>query len=378
MSLKIVQIVIDDSSDRLITGRNEYSRSLGGVLVVPGGTAFPTSSFSRELFWNALSGTLYVRNEQNTDWIALGADQNAAYVTMGNTGSLPNERALTAGSGITVTDGGSNSTVTVGIDDRVTATVTGTLFTGPVSASAGLSGSLQQVAPGLSYLVGGAGITVSSASNGQVTVANAYASIVPADSLATYLVLNSTASLPNERVLNVSGSVLSAIDTGPGGTLTLDIANTGTAGTYGEVAVNAKGQVTSGSTSWFGQNFWFVSGSSAQPFINGTATYLSAISLTASNLTPGIYRFGWSYTFYARSTTNSFRARCFIINSASYDTVEEMSELGANERNMRSGFAYVRITGSVALFSLDVSMEALVANVTASVHDRALELWRVS
>jgi hypothetical protein len=38
---------------------------------------------------------------------------SASYITIGNTGSLPNERALTAGSGISITDAGANSTVTI-------------------------------------------------------------------------------------------------------------------------------------------------------------------------------------------------------------------------------------------------------------------------
>lgn len=42
-----------------------------------------------------------------------GADPGAAFVLIGNTGSLENERALTAGAGINIADGGANSTVTI-------------------------------------------------------------------------------------------------------------------------------------------------------------------------------------------------------------------------------------------------------------------------
>ena len=99
-----------------------------------------------------------------------GADVSASYVTIGNTGSLPNERMLTAGTGLVLTDGGANSTITFAINDNVVATVSGTTFTGVVSASAGLSGSLQQVGPGLSYLIAGANITITSQSNGQLII----------------------------------------------------------------------------------------------------------------------------------------------------------------------------------------------------------------
>lgn len=377
MGLKAYQIFVDDSSDRLITGRNEFSRSLGGALIIPGGTLFPTASFARELFWNTLSGALFVRNEANTEWISVsGADPNASYVTMGGTGSLPNERVLSGGLGTRITDGG--TTVSVSINDNVVATVSGTRFTGPVVAASGLSGSLQQTSAGLSYLVAGTGISIASASNGQVTISNTLAGLTPADAAASYLVLSLTSSLPNERLFSVSGSSLTLTDNGAGSTCVIDLAATGTQGTYGAIQVNDRGQVTSGSTSWFGQNFWFVTGSYAQPFHNATTTYRSALELTASNLTAGIYRLGWAYTYRTNTATNSFRCRTFIINSASYDTIEEGSEVGANERHMRAGFAYTRVTGSVALFSLDMSIETAATNTTASMYDRVLELWRVS
>lgn len=46
---------------------------------------------------------------------ATGAATTEAYVTIGNSSGLSAERALTAGTGITLTDGGANSTVTVGV-----------------------------------------------------------------------------------------------------------------------------------------------------------------------------------------------------------------------------------------------------------------------
>lgn len=378
MTLKAYQIFIDDSSNRLIAGRNTFSRSLGGALIIPAGSTFPTSSFARELFWNIASSTLYVRNEANTDWIGMSSnDPNASYLVLSNTGSLTNERALTVGTGLIGTDSGAGSAYTININDNVVATITGSRFTGPVVATAGLSGSLQQTSTGLSYLVAGTGIQITSASNGQVTITNTVSS-TGADPGATYITLSATASLSNERVLSVSGSILTMTDAGAGSTVTLALPTTGTQGTYGEIAVNQYGQVTSGSTSWFGQNFWFSSGSYAVPFHNSTTTYRTALELTASNLTAGIYRLGWSYTFRCNTASNSFRCRTFILNSASYDTVEEMSEVSANERPQRGGFAYVRITGSVALFSLDMSIEAAATNTTASMYDRVLELWRVS
>jgi len=42
-----------------------------------------------------------------------GAPTTASYVTLATNGSLSNERVLTAGSGISITDGGAGSTVTI-------------------------------------------------------------------------------------------------------------------------------------------------------------------------------------------------------------------------------------------------------------------------
>lgn len=47
--------------------------------------------------------------------ITTPAPVNASYVTLSTDATLTNERVLTAGSGITVTDGGAGSTVTVGL-----------------------------------------------------------------------------------------------------------------------------------------------------------------------------------------------------------------------------------------------------------------------
>ena len=107
-----------------------------------------------------------------------GGDSGAAYLVLSSTGSLTNERVLTAGTGIVSTDAGANGNFTLDIDDSVVATLSGSQFSGNVGvtgsfgATLGLSGSLTQLTDGSSYLVAGAGTTVTSASNGQVTVSN--------------------------------------------------------------------------------------------------------------------------------------------------------------------------------------------------------------
>lgn len=75
------------------------------------------------------------------------APSTSAFVTIGNDASLSAERSLTAGTGLSLTDGGANSTVTLGINDSVVATVSGTRFTGQVVSAVDIvaSGTLKSL-----------------------------------------------------------------------------------------------------------------------------------------------------------------------------------------------------------------------------------------
>lgn len=95
---------------------------------------------------------------------------NASYITVTNEPGLSAERALTVGSGLLLNDGGANAAITASINNNVVATLSGSRFTGPVRAAGGLSGSLQQLDSGISYLVAGPGITVFTSSQGQVLI----------------------------------------------------------------------------------------------------------------------------------------------------------------------------------------------------------------
>lgn len=98
------------------------------------------------------------------------APSTSAFVTIGNDSTLTNERALTAGLGLRLTDAGANSSVTLGINDSIVATISGSTFTGAVKFNAGLSGSLTKLSDGTSYIIAGNNIAVASGSNGPVTV----------------------------------------------------------------------------------------------------------------------------------------------------------------------------------------------------------------
>jgi hypothetical protein len=183
-----------------------------------------------------------------------GADASAQYVVMAATASLPNERALAGGTGITRTDGGAGGNVTMAIDDNVVATISGSRFTGPVSASAGLSGSLQQVAPGLSYIVESPGILVTSQSNGQVRL-----------------------SIDDDVVATVSGTRFS----GPVS------ASAGLSGSLQQVAPGLSYLVGQGTVT-------VISQSNGQIIVSGTGDGGGGGGTPTSLPTPGMYYHGYS------------------------------------------------------------------------------------
>jgi len=125
-----------------------------------------------------------------------GAPTNAEYVVMSLNGTLTNERVLTAGTGISLTDGGAGSNATIA-NTGVTSNVAGT------------------------------GISVSGAT-GAVTVS---APMVAAE----YVTLATDATLTNERVLT-AGTGISITDAGAGSTVTIAATGGGGGSTFLPVA----------------------------------------------------------------------------------------------------------------------------------------------
>jgi hypothetical protein len=111
-----------------------------------------------------------------------GGDPGASYLVLSLTSSLSNERAFVASTGLKFTDAGANGNYTLTINDGITATISGSTFTGVTNHNAGLSGSLTKLTDGSSYLIAGTNITITSASNGQVTISSTGGSGTPAGS----------------------------------------------------------------------------------------------------------------------------------------------------------------------------------------------------
>lgn len=207
------------------------SQSLAGqnlllsLLDVPFLVVSASSALTAERVLVAGSGISFIDSGSNGNLVISafgGGDKGAQYLTLANTASLDNERLFTPGTGLLGTDAGANSSYTLAINNNVVATVSGTTFTGPVSASAGLSGSLQRIGPNLTYIAAGTGISVVTASTGQIQISST--NISSGDPGATYLVVSTTASLTAERSLTAGAHILFT-DAGANNTFTITGAN---------------------------------------------------------------------------------------------------------------------------------------------------------
>ena len=132
---------------------------------------------------------------------------NASYVVISANNDLTAERVLTAGIGISLTDGGANSAITINataksFDDQASYIV--------LSATGSLDNER--------VLTAGTGISLSDGGAGNnLTISNTK----PFDDQASYVVIGLTGSLPNERKLT-AGTNISLADGGVGGNITIN------------------------------------------------------------------------------------------------------------------------------------------------------------
>jgi hypothetical protein len=258
------------------------------------------------------------------------APSTSAFVTIGNDSTLSNERALAAGTGLTLTDGGANSNVSLAINDSIVATISGSTFTGAVKFNSGLSGSLTQLTDGTSYLVAGSNVAITTGSNGQVTIdSSSPAGTVTGTGTTNFLTKWTGASTIGDSVMSsvgtevgVTGSIL------PGTDNTYNLGSsakkwnsiyaanisgslTGSNLTVGQVVLTGIGGVLSGSNQFFWDNATGNVGIGTSSDINSKLVVNGSVSVTGSVL-PGVsntYPLGsstslWS-TVYAANLSGS-------------------------------------------------------------------------
>jgi len=158
------------------TGSAVFSVAASTGNTTVGGTL---SSVGAATFQSGLSGSL-TRLSNGTSYLVAGdsitiTSASNGQVTISSTGG-GDITAVNAGTGLT--GGGVSGDVTLNINDSVVATVSGSTFTGAAKFNAGLSGSLTRLVDGSSYLIAGNNITITSASNGAITV-NSSAAATP-------------------------------------------------------------------------------------------------------------------------------------------------------------------------------------------------------
>ena len=166
VTLTINDSVVATVSGTTFTGTTIHSAGLSGsltkladgssYLIAQGGIAITTQS----------NGSIIV----SASSVNHLAPKDPTYLTLTNDATLTNERTFTVGTGLTGTDGGANSTYTLGINDSVVATVSGTTFIGATKHNSGLSGSLTRLVDGSSFLISQGGITITTQSNGSVII----------------------------------------------------------------------------------------------------------------------------------------------------------------------------------------------------------------
>ena len=148
------------NNDLTVDGNTTLGNAASDSLTVNGAATF-NQGLSGSLT-KLSDGSSYLIGGSN---ISIVTGSNGA-VTISTTADIT---SVTAGTGLT--GGGSTGDLTLGINDSVVATVSGTTFTGAVKFNAGLSGSLTKLTDGSSAFLAGNNVTITTGSNGSVTIA---------------------------------------------------------------------------------------------------------------------------------------------------------------------------------------------------------------
>jgi len=306
---------------------------------------------TRSLFFNGTSGSIriakvgndlkffdtYNAAGQTLSQLAGGADVSASYIIIGNTGSLPNERALVAGAGISLTDGGAGGTLTI--------TNTGTPGSGAdVSASyivVGITGSL----PNERALTAGTGISFTDGGpGGTFTINNTGTVQGSADVSASYITINNTGSLPNERAI-VAGYGINFQDGGANDKFIISFAGSISGSSGGGGADVSASYVLIGNTGSLPNERALTAGSGISITDNGSNNTV-VISATGGIVTGSSIRGQAAYQGFTSSSvfwsvTSSWTAFTGAISSNFTDVVNQsISRNGSLFQTLNGGLYY--------------------------------------
>lgn len=261
-----------------------------------------------------------------------GGDQDAEYILVNASSSLPNSRGILAGNGLYSNDQGAGLKYILNIDNSVVATITGSQFIGPVIADGGLTGSLQKTSAGLSYLMGGGGVTVISQSNGQITIG---CPTVPPVS-AQYLTLALDSTLTGERQFVANGG-LQMVDGGAGSTLQVKIDTGSINGYIGLVTNTVNGLCPSSSVGYsvLNQNSTGI----------GTPVWTNIPTLIGLGVTDGS---GHTTTVYSNSIVQPSDSADTIVQSGPQSEIVQSNASADGNAIIQNGNAYHQIGSPAA------------------------------
>ena len=130
------------------------------------GNGNPTTPSSASAF------AIIVYGSTPTVSVSGGSAADAQYLTLAATSDLNNERVFTAGTGISVTDGGAGGAFTVSADSSVVPSLTtNNTFTGDLTVQGDIKGSVQKLSDGTTdFIQAGSNVTVTNNVDGSITV----------------------------------------------------------------------------------------------------------------------------------------------------------------------------------------------------------------